>query len=140
MVLMAPTARTRDFFERYAKLSTGTQIEALAGLYAPTFIVGSPQGSQAYTNDSQFLEWLRQVGDFNRHHGMRSVAVIDIRELVLSPVHVLATVKWGVQFEKTGDQLIEFDSSYLLERAEDTWKILAYVTAADQIEEMRKGL
>ena len=61
------------FFGRYAELSLGPHPEALAGLYAPTFIVGGPQGRQTFTNDVHFVEWLRQVANFNRHHGMRDL-------------------------------------------------------------------
>jgi len=42
----------------------------LAGLYAPTFIVVGPKGSQAFTNDSCFLGWLRQIAEVNRRHGL----------------------------------------------------------------------
>lgn len=127
-----------DFFNRYAELSTGPRPEDLAPLYGATFIVGSPQGSQAFTNDSRFLDWLRQVGDFNRQHGMRSLVVVAIQEVTLSPIHALATVRWGTRFAKTGERTIEFEISYLLEKAGDDWKILSYISRRDQNEEMKK--
>ena len=96
-----PAATLRQFFDRYAALSMGPRPEDLASLYAPTFIVAGPRGSQAFTNDSRFLDWLRTVADFNRRHGMRSLGVVTIRELTLSPLHALATIRWGAQFEKT---------------------------------------
>lgn len=126
------------FFSRYAELSLTAQPEALAKLYAPTFIVGGPQGSQAFPNDARFIEWLRQVFDFNRQHGMRALTAVSIRELTLSPLHTLATVTWGARFEKTGDRLIEFDIAYLLERAADDWRILSYIAQSDQMAEMAK--
>ena len=126
------------FFSRYAALSLGPQPEALAGLYAPTFIVGGPQGSQAFTNDVRFVEWLRQVANFNRHHGMCDLTPMSIRDVTLSPLHTLATVTWGARFEKTGDRIIEFEISYLLEKAENEWRILSYVSSSDQHAEMEK--
>ena len=125
------------FFSRYAELSMDRP-EALAGLYAATFIVGGPEGSHAFTNDARFIEWLRQVADFNRQHGMRAVMAVSIRDLTLSPLHMLATVTWGARFEKTGDRLIEFDISYLLEEAADDWRILSYISRSDQNAEMAK--
>ena len=127
------------FFGRYGELSTGPQPEALAPLYAATFIVGGPEGSHAFTNDDRFIEWLRQVAEFNRKHGMRALHVMSIRDVTLSPLHTLATVTWGAQFERTGDRLIEFEISYLLERAEDEWRILSYISRADQNAEMAKA-
>jgi hypothetical protein len=132
-------AMTLDrFFSRYAELSLSAQPEALAGMYAPTFIVGGPQGSQAFPNDARFIEWLRQVGDFNRQHGMRGLDVVRIHDQSLSPIHSLATVTWGARFEKTGDRAIEFEIAYLLEKTMEEWRILAYISRSDQDTEMAK--
>ena len=59
-VIVARMALDR-FFNRYAELSLGPQPEALADLYAPTFIVGGPEGSHTFTNDAHFTEWLGQI-------------------------------------------------------------------------------
>jgi hypothetical protein len=126
------------FFSRYAELAMSGQPEALASLYAATFIVGGPEGSQAFANDARFIEWLRQVSDFNRRHGMRALTVVSIREVTLSPLHTLATVTWGAQFQKTGERVIEFEISYLLERTENEWRILSYISRSDQNAEMTK--
>jgi hypothetical protein len=127
-----------SFFEHYAAVSLGSESEALAALYAPTFIVAAPQGSRAFENDSRFVAWLRQVRDFNVEHGMVALAVGDVRPVQLSPLHTLATVEWRARFTRTGDRQIGFEISYLLERAGDSWKILSYVSRSDQEEEMRK--
>lgn len=127
------------FFRRYAELSMGDRPEALAGVYAPTFIVGGPEGSQAFANDDRFLEWLRQVAAFNRRHGMRSLEAVAVRDAALSPLHTLATVTWGVRFDKTGDRRIEFEIAYLLEKAGDEWRILSYISRSDQSAEMAKA-
>src|SRR5262245_44925584 len=126
------------FFRRYAELSLGPQPEALAGLYASTFIVGGPEGSHAFTNGAHFIEWLREVAAFNHQHGMRALMAVSIRDVTLSPLHTLATVTWGAHFEKTGARIIEFELSYLLERADDEWRILAYISRSDQNAEMAK--
>jgi hypothetical protein len=126
------------FFSRYAERSLGPQPEELAVLYAPTFIVGGPHGSQAFTNDVRFTEWLRQVAQFNRQHGMRSLTARSIRDATLSPLHTLATVIWSARFEKTGDRIIEFEIAYLLEKAEDEWRILSYISRTDQNAAMEK--
>ena len=128
-----------DFFSRYADLSLGPHPEALAALYAPMFIVGGPQGSQAFTNDDRFVAWLRQVAEFNRGHGMRDLTVASICGEALSPRHTLATVTWATRFAKTGQRRIEFEISYLLEQADAGWRILAYVSRDDQEAEMAKA-
>lgn len=126
------------FFGRYAEISLGSQPEGLTALYAPTFIVGGPHGSQAFANDVRFVEWLRQVATFNRQHGMRGLTPRSIRDTPLSPLHTLATVTWGARFEQTGERIIEFEISYLLEKVADDWRILSYISSSDQDAAMTK--
>src|SRR5688572_20252445 len=114
-----------QFFEEYAARSTGAHPEALTSFYAKTFIVAGPEGSQAFTNDAEFVAWLKQVGEFNREHGMRELCVLALDEAPLSPRHTLATVRWGARFERTSDRLIEFQIAYLMERSDAGWKVLA---------------
>jgi hypothetical protein len=126
-----------QFFTRYAALAMGDDDQALAGMYAPSFFVAGPTGSMTFANDAQFLDWLAQVREFNRQHGMRALSPAAVRETALSPLHVLAQVRWSARFEKTGARAIEFEIAYLTERAGESWRVLGYVSARDQEEEMR---
>jgi hypothetical protein len=138
---MDATAVLQGFFERYAQISSGSRPEDLAPLYAPTFIVGGPKGSGAFTNDASFLAWLRQVSEGTRAAGLRSMQPLEVSGRTLSPIHTLATVRWGARFERTGDRVIAFTIAYLLERHDDAWLILAYLSEEDQEEAMkREGL
>jgi hypothetical protein len=125
------------FFARYAALSMGDDDRAMAALYAPSFFVGGPKGSMTFANDARFLDWLAQVRAFNRQHGMCALSPAAVRETVLSPLHVLAQVRWSARFEKTGTRVIEFEIAYLMELAGESWRVLGYVSARDQEEEMR---
>jgi len=128
----------RRFFDRYAEFAQRPAHQELAAMYAQTFVIAGPEGSRAFANDAAFLDWLTQVYDFNQTHGMRSLVVVSIYELVLSPRHSLATVKWGTQFTKTGDRLIEFEISYLVESGGGGWTILSYISRSDQDGEMKR--
>ena len=46
-------------------------------------------------------------------------------------------MRWSARFEKTGTRAIEFEIAYLLEGAGESWRLLGYVSARDQEEEMR---
>jgi|SRR5687768_2392226 hypothetical protein len=126
-----------QFFTHYAALSMADDARALAELYASSFFVAGPKGSMTFANDGRFLEWLAQVRAFNREHGMRGVTPAALRETALSPLHVLAQVRWRARFEKTGDRAVEFEIAYLIERTGESWRVLGYVSAVDQEEEMR---
>jgi hypothetical protein len=126
-----------QFFTHYAALSMGDDDVALAAVYAPTFFAGGPKGSMTFANDARFLEWLARVRAFNRQHGMRALSPAAVRETVLSPLHVLAQVRWSARFEKTGARAIEFEIAYLMERSGESWRVLGYISARDQEEEMQ---
>jgi hypothetical protein len=126
-----------QFFTHYAALSTGEDDRALAAVYAPQFFVAGPEGSAAFANDARFIDWLANVRAFNRQHGLRGMAAARVRETALSPLHVLAQVRWSARFAKTGDRAIEFEIAYLMERDGESWRVLGYVSERDQEEEMR---
>ena len=113
-----------QFFTRYAALSMGEDERALAEVYAPSFFVAGPKGSMTFANDAAFLDYLVRVRGFNREHGMSSVSPVAVREKALSPLHVLAQVRWSARFEKTGascdrvrDCLSDGDGRRILARA-----------------------
>jgi hypothetical protein len=68
---------------------------------------------------------------------MRALSPAGVRETELSPLHVLARVRWEARFERTGARAVEFDIAYLMERAGESWRVLGYVSERDQEEEMR---
>jgi hypothetical protein len=126
-----------QFFAHYAVLSMGDDGRAMAALYAPSFFVAGPKGSATFANDAKFLEWLAQARAYNRQHGLQAMSPVAVRETTLSPIHVLAHVRWRAKFAKTGDRAIEFEIAYLLERSAETWLVLGYVSERDQEEEMQ---
>jgi hypothetical protein len=125
-------------FREYAEAALGTAAERTAAFYAPGFIAAGPTGSAVFANDERFLDWIGGVYDFNRQTSMEAMEVIAVSERLLSERHTIATVTWGARFRKTGSTLARFEITYLLERAAEGWKILAYVSHTDQEEEMRR--
>src|SRR5688500_4406427 len=126
-----------QFFTHYAALSMGDDDRALAAVYAPSFFVAGPKGSMTFANDAQFLDWLAQVRALNRQHGMRALCAAAVRAPALSQLHVRSQVRWSARFDKTGARATEFEIAYLIESAADSWRVLGYVSARDQEEEMR---
>jgi hypothetical protein len=127
------------FFRDYAVASVESPVARIPAFYADSFLVCGPRGSAVFKNDEKFVEWLGQIHEFNQRTGMISMEVVSLEEpLSLSVCNLLARVVWGARFRKTGDRLITFQIAYLLERAGDTWRILAYVSQKDQGDEMRE--
>ena len=133
-----PDPEIERFFDRYAAAALSGEPQRTADLYAPGFIAAGPQGSAVFANDDRFLDWLRSVHEFNRRTGMTSMRVMSIDDRRVSETHCIATVEWGATFAATGEALVRFEITYLLERAPDGWLVLAYVSHADQEAEMRR--
>ena len=62
-----------DYFRRYAAVSLGPEPEKLAEFYDQSFLAAGPKGGAAFRNDAAFLDWLRQVHDFNVRTGLTSM-------------------------------------------------------------------
>ena len=50
----------------------------------------------------------------------------------------MVTVHWAVKFEKTGEQVIEFDVSYIVQETNDMMKIILFISHEDEEEAMKK--
>lgn len=81
----------------------------------------------------------RQVADGQRRTGLVGMKPNRVEATELDAFHLLAKVWWNAQFEKTGDQVIEFQVSYVLRRVEDGFQILLYISHQDETE-MRREL
>jgi len=55
-----------------------------------------------------------------------------LQEIPISGEYSLVKVHWGVTFHKTGDTMIEFDVSYLVQ------KIILFIAYADEEKAMRE--
>jgi hypothetical protein len=140
---MITTTRTADglrtYFQDYGAASIQPHPARIAAFYADSFVVAGPRGSAVFNNDDKFIDWLRQLHDFNQRVGMRSMEVLSIPEIhSLSERQMLVRVEWGARFTKMADRLTTFQIAYLLEVRNGGWEILAYVAEKDQEEEMRK--
>ena len=130
-----------QFFTGYAAAALGDKPELLAALYAQSFLAAGPEGSAAFKNDDAFLQWLSQVHDFNRATGMTGMEVASVDEYRLSDLFTVATVSWGATFRKTGNEVILFKISYIVQRTDGSYRVLGYVSHEDQMSVMRaKGL
>jgi hypothetical protein len=125
------------FFRRYGEAALSGEPARTSALYAPRFFVAAPTGSAFFDNDERFLEWLKSVHVYNQNTGLESMTVVHVDERVLSELHSIATVRWGARYAMTGDELLEFEITYLLERKDSDYVVLGYISHADQEEAMR---
>lgn len=129
--------KLRDFFQRYAIVSQGSEPGRLAEFYDTSFLAAGPKGAAAFKNDEAFLAWLREVHTFNVRSGMTSMTVNTIGETPVSDEYTLVAVEWAATFQRTGTAPIRFSISYLLRESGEDWKVAAYISHEDQEDAMR---
>jgi hypothetical protein len=127
----------KAFFDRYAQASNVFDPATVASFYAESFIVAGPKGNAAFKNDEGFLQWLRQLGDFNQQVGMKEMTIINYMQSAISADYMMIRIKWGAQFHKTKDELFTFEISYFVYQTGNSPKIIMYISHEDQEDLMK---
>ena len=133
-----PDFDPNQFFALYGNLSMSDHPEQLSELYGEAFVAADPERTGAFPNDDAFKQWLRGLHDSNIEHGMQAMDVLGIDEHQVGETFVLTTVTWGARYEKTGDQIVPFEVSYMVNVAGGEPKIIGYFSHKTQESEMRK--
>ena len=124
-------AKLQKMFEEFEKAFASLDIEKNAEFFADTFISAGPRGTIAQSK-SEFLKLANQAAEFYRSVGQTSAKIVSIDEITISKEYSLVKVHWGVTFKKTGDKLIEFDVSYLVQNVGSEPKIILFIAHQDE--------
>lgn len=127
----------RDFFEAYAKASSGDNPHSIAAFYAQDFMAAGPKGAMTFKNDKGFIAWLSDLINFNRQTGMGEMKVSNVNQEPIGDSFTNARVTWATTFKKLGDEVIRFDINYILYHPADEYKIVMYISHEDQEEVMK---
>lgn len=136
----------KELFERYARnfnaaLMAEPDLEAIAGLYAETFIAASPAGIMSGRNDDE----LRKVmaGGFARYRqmGTKKMEVSDLRVTPIDELHGLAHVDWRATYEVDGARkVIDFTNVYLVRIEGTKGKVFGWITGDEDAELRKHGI
>lgn len=127
----------KKLFEEYEKAFSELDIEKNAGFFADAFISAGPRGAIAQSK-TEFLTKAKQASDFYKSVGQESAKIISADEMPVSDNYSLVKVHWGAKFKKTGDKLIEFDVSYLVQKTGHEPKIILFIAHQDEEKAMEK--
>jgi hypothetical protein len=125
----------RNLFVVYEKAFSALDMEKIAGLFADTFISAGPRGMIAQ-NRSDFIRLAHTAAEFYKSVGQTSARILSLQETPISNEYTLMKVHWGVTFRKTGDKLIEFDVSYLVQKTGPEPKIILFIAHQDEEQAM----
>jgi hypothetical protein len=127
----------KRLFEEYEKAFSALDISKSAEFYGDTFISAGPNGT--ITNSkTELLKSAKQAADFYKSVGQKSAKILFLDEQSISEQYSLVKVHWGVTFQKTGEKLIEFDVSYLLQKIGPEPKIILFIAHQDEQKAMQE--
>lgn len=129
----------RTFLKEYEAAFNRFDARAIARAYAPSFLMSDGHHEEPLRNDETLLEGILRAGEFYKHLGVASVRLTPGAEESIDDTHALLKTHWNL-LKQNGDELVDFDSAYVVRRRRDTWEIIL-VIATDEEKQMRaKGL
>ncbi len=127
----------KKFFSKYETAFSELDLEKQAGMFADTFLSAGPRGTIAQSR-KEFHEMAEKAAEFYRSVGQEYVKILSLRETPISNEYSMVKVHWGAKFQKTGDSLIEFDVSYLVQKIGGEMKIILFIAHQDEQKAMEE--
>ena len=131
------TEATKKLFKEYEQAFNALDVEKQVPLFAEHFISAGPRGSIAQSRD-EFAKMALQAAEYYRSVGQTSAKILSIDETSISKEYSMDKVHWGVTFEKTGDQLVEFDVTYFIQNPDKDPKIIMFIAHQDEEQAMKE--
>jgi hypothetical protein len=128
-----------SFFRTFEQLSAESNAADLASLYAPSFLLAGPNGSQL-VQATDLQQAIPKRKDLFKTLGCTSTHLATLEETSLDDRYSLVRTEWHWRFERSSEAIVEFTlpSSYVVERSPDGWQIVAYIPHADIMAELRQ--
>jgi hypothetical protein len=130
-------AKLDKLFDEYEIAFDRLDVASIAKNYADTFMSAGPKGAAAM-DKKEFFQKSAEVGNFYKSIGQKEGKIISKEVLHISNEYCLVTVHWAATFEKTGDEWIQFDVSYLVSEINDEMKIILFISHEDEEEALKK--
>jgi|SRR5688572_961102 len=129
--------KLEKMFTEYEKAFSTLDIRKNAEFFADTFISAGPKGTIAQSKED-FIKKAGQAAEFYKSVGQTSAKIISKNFIPISDHYTMATVHWGVMFQKTGDELVEFDVSYFVQETGGDPKIILFIAHQDEEAAMKE--
>jgi ketosteroid isomerase-like protein len=108
--------QAKEFFVRYERANSTSDVSAIGDLYADTFMFGGPNGTQAVKKE----DFLRVIPKMKAHYssmGLAETQLQTVEATLLSSKYVLAKTAWRMTIRNSsGDRHVEAFATYILMR------------------------
>ena len=124
-------------FKEYESAFDKLDVKTISGYCADSFISAGPKGSITQSR-KDYEKKAEQATKFYKSVGRNSAKIISKRVMPICNDYSMVVVRWGITFDKTGNKLIEFDTSYIIQEIGDEPKIILLISHEDEEEAMKK--
>ena len=124
-------------FKEYEAAFDKLDVKTISGYCADSFISAGPKGSITQSR-KDYEKKAEQATKFYKSIGRNSAKIISKRVMPICNDYSMVVVRWGITFDKTGNKLIEFDTSYIIQEIGNEPKIILLISHEDEEEAMKK--
>ena len=124
-------------FKEYETAFDKLDVKTISGYCADSFISAGPKGSITQSR-KDYVKKAEQATKFYKSIGRNSAKIISKRVMPICNDYSMVVVRWGITFDKTGNKLIEFDTSYIIQEIGNEPKIILLISHEDEEEAMKK--
>lgn len=124
--------KIKKFFKEFEKAINANDVNAIASLYAESFLFGDWKGTQAIKKE-HFLQVIPKRQDFFAIVGLKETRCTLTEETTINTDYVLVKVGWRMKYEKEGKEPLEDDTvtTYILFSKDDRFQIVLQIDHQD---------
>ncbi len=108
--------RVKEFFLQYERANSSSDVSAIGGLYADTFMFGGPNGVQAVRKE----DFLKVVPKMKAHFSSMGLSETQLQTVEANPLdskYLLAKVAWTIKFRNSsGSKHVDAFATYVMVR------------------------
>ena len=124
-------------FKEYETAFDKLDVKTISGYCADSIVSAGPKGSITQSR-KDYEKKAEQATKFYKSIGRNSAKIISKRVMPICNDYSMVVVRWGITFDKTGNKLIEFDTSYIIQEIGNEPKIILLISHEDEDEAMKK--
>ncbi len=129
--------KLKKLFVEFEKAIGARDFEKIGKLYADAVISAGPNG-MIMLSRTEFLMKARAASELYKGVGQTSLKIISLDAIPISDHYSLVKIRWGATFRKTGDALVAFDDSYVVQKTEREPKIIMIIAHQDEQKVMKE--
>ena len=126
-----------NLFKEYETAFDKLDVKTISGYCADSFISAGPKGSITQSR-KDYEKKAEQATKFYKSIGRNSAKIISKRVMPICNDYSMVVVRWGITFDRTGNKVIEFDTSYIIQETGNEPKIILFISHEDEEEAMKK--